>query len=166
MNIPLNIDWQQILLHLLNFAILAGGLYLLLFKPVKAFMEKRESYYQNMDSEAKQKLQDAEALKDSYTRQLDSAAQEIAQKKADAQKAIEASRSEQLKAAKDEADRILQAARANTEREHDKMLRDAQKEMADLAVIAAEKLLLKGEGSPYEQFLNAANAGKRGEPDA
>lgn len=166
MNIPLNIDWQQILLHLLNFAILAGGLYLLLFKPVKAFMEKRESYYQNMDSEAKQKLQDAEALKDSYTRQLDSAAQEIAQKKADAQKAIEVSRSEQLKAAKDEADRILQAARANTEREHDKMLRDAQKEMADLAVTAAEKLLLKGEGSPYEQFLNAANAGKRGEPDA
>ena len=166
MNIPLNIDWQQILLHLLNFAILAGGLYLLLFKPVKAFMEKRESYYQNMDSEAKQKLQDAEALKDSYTRQLDSAAQEIAQKKADAQKAIEASRSEQLKAAKDEADRILQAARANTEREHDKMLRDAQKEMADLAVTAAEKLLLKGEGSPYEQFLNAVNAGKRGEPDA
>ena len=166
MNIPLNIDWQQILLHLLNFAILAGGLYLLLFKPVKAFMEKRESYYQNMDSEAKQKLQDAEALKDSYTRQLDSAAQEIAQKKADAQKAIEACRSEQLKAAKDEADRILQAARANTEREHDKMLRDAQKEMADLAVTAAEKLLLKGEGSPYEQFLNAANAGKRGEPDA
>lgn len=166
MNIPLNIDWQQILLHLLNFAILAGGLYLPLFKPVKAFMEKRESYYQNMDSEAKQKLQDAEALKDSYTRQLDSAAQEIAQKKADAQKAIEASRSEQLKAAKDEADRILQAARANTEREHDKMLRDAQKEMADLAVTAAEKLLLKGEGSPYEQFLNAANAGKRGEPDA
>ena len=152
MNIPLNIDWQQILLHLLNFAILAGGLYLLLFKPVKAFMEKRESYYQNMDSEAKQKLQDAEALKDSYTRQLDSAAQEIAQKKADAQKAIEASRSEQLKAAKDEADRILQAARANTEREHDKMLRDAQKEMADLAVTAAEKLLLKGEGSPYAFF--------------
>ena len=62
MNIPLNIDWQQILLHLLNFAILAGGLYLLLFKPVKAFMEKRESYYQNMDSEAKQKLQDAETF--------------------------------------------------------------------------------------------------------
>ena len=32
MNIPLNIDWQQILLHLLNFAILAGGLYLLLYR--------------------------------------------------------------------------------------------------------------------------------------
>ena len=30
MNIPLNIDWQQILLHLMNFVILAGGLYFLL----------------------------------------------------------------------------------------------------------------------------------------
>ena len=45
MNIPLNIDWQQILLHLLNFVILAGGLYLLLYKPVKTFMEKRQQYY-------------------------------------------------------------------------------------------------------------------------
>lgn len=35
MNIPLNIDWQQILLHLFNFAILVGGLYLLLYNPVK-----------------------------------------------------------------------------------------------------------------------------------
>ena len=39
---PLNIDWQQILLHLLNFAILAGGLYFLLYAPVKSFMAKRE----------------------------------------------------------------------------------------------------------------------------
>ena len=30
MGVPLNIDWQQILLHLLNFVILAGGLYLLI----------------------------------------------------------------------------------------------------------------------------------------
>ena len=29
-NIPLNIDWQQILLHFFNFSILVGGLYLLL----------------------------------------------------------------------------------------------------------------------------------------
>ena len=32
MNIPLNIDWQQILLHVLNFVILFGGLYFLLYK--------------------------------------------------------------------------------------------------------------------------------------
>ena len=30
MGVPLNIDWQQILLHAFNLVILAGGLYLLL----------------------------------------------------------------------------------------------------------------------------------------
>ena len=52
MNIPLNIDWQQILLHLFNFSILVGGLYLLLFKPVKNFMDKRTKHYQDMGSAA------------------------------------------------------------------------------------------------------------------
>ena len=51
MNIPLNIDWQQILLHLFNFAILFAILYFLLYKPVKDFMAKREEYYKNMDAE-------------------------------------------------------------------------------------------------------------------
>ena len=52
MNIPLNIDWQQILLHFFNFSILVGGLYLLLFKPVKRFMEKREKHYADMEAAA------------------------------------------------------------------------------------------------------------------
>ena len=56
MGVPLNIDWQQILLHLFNFLILFGGLYLLLYRPVKAFMDKRTAYYADMDAEAKRKL--------------------------------------------------------------------------------------------------------------
>ena len=159
MNIPLNIDWQQILLHLFNFAILAGGLYFLLYKPVKDFMAKRESYYQNMDKEA-------EELKVSYNRQLSDVAQEIAAKRTEAQKAIDASREEQLQQAREEAARIVETARVNSEQEHNKMLANVQKEISDLALTTTEKILLKGEGSPFEQFLNAANAEKRGEPDA
>ena len=48
MNIPLNIDWQQILLHALNLVLLVAGLYLLLYKPVKKFMAQREARYQGM----------------------------------------------------------------------------------------------------------------------
>ena len=59
MGVPLNIDWQQILLHLLNFVILAGGLYLLLYQPVKAFMEKRQSFYREQDAQAAKLLADA-----------------------------------------------------------------------------------------------------------
>ena len=73
MNIPLNIDWQQILLHLLNFVILAGGLYLLLYKPVKAFMEKRQQYYQEQDAKAAKTLADAEKIAAEVRQQLKNA---------------------------------------------------------------------------------------------
>lgn len=49
MNIPLNIDWQQILLHMLNFTILALGLFLVLYNPVKKFMQKRKEYYEEIE---------------------------------------------------------------------------------------------------------------------
>ena len=96
MNIPLNIDWQQILLHLLNFVILAGGLYL---------------------------------LSEAHT----------------------------------QADQILADAHAAAQREHDKLLADAQKELQDLAVTATEKLVLQSGGDAFDQFLNQA---ERGEPHA
>ena len=64
--VPLNIDWQQILLHLFNFTILFGALYILLYKPVKNFMDGREAHYADMDSKANQALADAESSKASY----------------------------------------------------------------------------------------------------
>ena len=40
-----------------------GGLYLLLFKPVKSFMEKREKHYADMEAAAVAREKDTEALK-------------------------------------------------------------------------------------------------------
>ena len=137
MNIPLNIDWQQILLHLLNFVILAGGLYLLLYQPVKAFMEKRQSFYREQDAQAAELLADA--------------------------KQAAASVQKQLSEAQTQADQILADAHAAAQREHDKLLADAQKELQDLAVTATEKLVLQSGGDAFDQFLNQA---ERGEPHA
>ena len=134
MNIPLNIDWQQILLHLLNFVILAGGLYLLLYKPVKTFMEKRQQYYQEQDAKAAKTLADAEKT-----------AAEVRQ---------------QLKNADADAAANLADAHAAAQREHDKLLSDAQKELKDLAVTATEKLVLQSDGDAFDQFLDAAERGK------
>ena len=46
------------------------------------------------------------------------------------------------------------------EREHDKLLSDAQKELKDLAVTATEKLVLQSDGDAFDQFLDAAERGK------
>ena len=60
MGIPLNVDWQQILLHLFHFIILFGGHWLLLYKTVKNFKAKREAYYKEMVMAAAEKLAAAE----------------------------------------------------------------------------------------------------------
>ena len=56
---PLNIDLQQIFLHLFNFTLLFGILYFLLYSPVKNFMAKREGYYADMEKEANANLESA-----------------------------------------------------------------------------------------------------------
>ena len=145
MNIPLNIDWQQILLHLLNFVILAGGLYLLLYKPVKTFMEKRQQYYQEQDAKAAKTLADAEKTMAEVRQQL---------KNADADAAAK------LAAPQTQAEQILADAHAAAQREHDKLLSDAQKELKDLAVTATEKLVLQSDGDAFDQFLDAAERGE------
>ena len=86
LNVPLNIDWHQILLHLFNFTILAGGLYLLLYKPVKDFMDKRTAYYQGLEDAANEKLSHASALEADYQSRMDSAEDEITRMKAKAMK--------------------------------------------------------------------------------
>lgn len=160
MNIPLNIDWQQILLHLLNFAILAVGLYFLLYKPVKSFMDKRTAYYKQMDDEAREKSVSAESLKRMYQAQLDSASAEIAQMKAAETKEAEKASASQLQEAKAEAERILRDAKANAAAERDKIISSAQQEIAELAAEAVEKIAQKSLTDSYDEFLKAVGGGE------
>lgn len=156
MSIPLNIDWQQILLHLFNFAILAGGLYLLLYRPVKQFMEQRQAYYQNIHQEAQQVKEQADQMKAEYQEKMSQVEKTIAQRQADAEQELEQLRSQQVADAKEEAEEILAKAQENAQREKTEMISKASKELVDIAVTAAEKIALGADGDPYEQFLTLA----------
>ena len=78
---PLNIDFQQILLHLFNFTLLFFGLYFLLYKPVKQFMQKREEHYKNMQDGADDMIRKAESAKAEYEGKLRDVEAEISAKK-------------------------------------------------------------------------------------
>ena len=71
MSLPLNIDLQQILLHMLNFVILVGGLYFILYAPVKKFMDQRAAGYAAMDKAAAEKMADAEKMAADQQSKLD-----------------------------------------------------------------------------------------------
>ena len=105
-NLPLNINFTQIFLHLLNFLILYAILYFLLYKPVKNFMEKREKTYRDMDDEARDNLKASEEKKAQYDTKLSEAEAEISQMKSKSRQEIEKSKETQLQAAKDDAERI------------------------------------------------------------
>ena len=156
MEIPLNVDWQQILLHLFNFAILAGGLYLLLYRPVKQFMEQRQAYYQNIHQEAQQVKEQADQMKAEYQEKMSQVEKTIAQRQADAEQELEQLRSQQVADAKQEAEEILAKAQENAQWEKAEMISKASKELVDIAVTAAEKIALGADGDPYEQFLTLA----------
>lgn len=156
MNIPLNIDWQQILLHLFNFAILAGGLYLLLYRPVKQFIEQREEHYRQMRDEAEQTRTQAGQLRDEYQLKLSEADADIARRRAAAEAELDRLTEKQRRDAKREAGDILKKAREEAASERARLMSKASKELVDAAVSAAEKLAA-GEGTdPYEQFLELA----------
>lgn len=156
MSIPLNIDWQQILLHLFNFAILGGGLYLLLYRPVKQFMERRQTHYEELYQQAEQDRARAERLREEYQARLDQADAAIAQRRADAEKELNALLSQRIDEAKQQAEEILAKAREGADREEREMVSKASRELVGIAVTAAEKIALGAEGDPYGQFLNLA----------
>lgn len=159
MNIPLNIDFQQILLHLFNFVILAGGLYLLLYKPVKEFMEKRTSYYAGLDAEANEKLKHAQKMEETCQQRLSKIEEEAGQKRIEATRMADKEAEETVKNAKLQAEKILSEAKENAQREHQKIVASAEKEVAGLAAMAAEKLVQESLEDTYEQFFEAAKRG-------
>lgn len=164
MNIPLNIDWQQILLHLFNFAILAGGLYLLLYKPVKKFMKQREDYYINLDETAKSKLQQAESLKTDYQNRFRNVESEIAESRKKSLAAVDKIRTQKLLEAEENAEKVISEAKQEAERERTRILEQTQKEIADMVTTATEKLLLQTTASEaFDQFLAVAERSEQHE---
>lgn len=148
---PLNIDWQQILLHLLNFAILFTILYFLLYSPVKKFMKKREDYYKHMDESADKVLADAQAAKAQYEEKLANSDKEIEQKQKESFDSLNASIAEQREEAAKDAEKIIESAKKKAIKERENILQKTQSEIGELATKMAEKIV-NGDDA-FEDFL-------------
>lgn len=160
---PLNIDLQQILLHLFNFVILFAVLYFLLYKPVKQFMDKRTEYYKKLDDEANANLAESEKVKAEYQEKLSGVEAEIAQSKETARKELMVLLDARKKQAEDEAAKIVADAKITAQKERERILKEAQGEIADLVTAATEKIVSGGDTSnAFDRFLSAA---QRGESD-
>jgi F-type H+-transporting ATPase subunit b len=154
---PLGIDFTQILLHLFNVIILFVGLYILLYAPVKAFMQKRSDYYADLEKDTKAALEEANAKKAEYEEKLAAVEQEIEEQRKAANSEIAAMKREQSEAAKEEARKILESARENGEKQKMMIISGAREDITHMIEEATRKVMA-GEDSadPYEEFIRNA----------
>ncbi len=158
---PLNIDFVQILLHMLNFVILAGGLTLILFKPVSKFMEDRKRRFEEQALKNEKQAQENEVLKEEYEEKLSRADEEINALKAAAEKEAADVAKAYLDHAKEQADKIVRSAESDAETRKKQILESAQTEISELVIAAAQKLVSGTESEErthalYDEFLEKA----------
>jgi F-type H+-transporting ATPase subunit b len=156
---PLNIDIQQILLHMLNFAILFAALYFLLYKPVRRFMDNRNKYYDELEEKTNTTLSEAEKTKQEYEEKLTALKAEEKRIKAEAVNEAQIKAEKIVSDAQTKAADIIAKSKQRAAKEKDSMIKSANKEIRHIAEEAAQKLVIDGEDA-YETFLNAFGNGE------
>lgn len=158
MNIPLNIDFLQILLHMLNFVILAGGLTFLLYKPVIRFLEQRKAYFAEQEKALQEGKEENERLQEEYEEKIKTAELEIQARRKDAEKEWTEISEQHINEAKEKAAAILQAAEEEAEDRKEHILESVQTEIGELVVGATQKLLSdaandRRDSALYDEFI-------------
>ena len=159
----LGIDTVQILLHMLNFVILAGGLTLLLFKPVTKFLAGRKAHFEALEQQAAAAKEESARLQATYDRHLKDAEADIAAQRQKAEREGAAVAKGYIDAAKEKAAAIVSAAENAAEMRRAQILDSAQTEIGELVLEATQKLLAdtadpERTGALYEEFLRRAEA--------
>lgn len=157
---PLNIDLQQILLHLLNFVILFGGLYFLLYKPVNKFMNEREAQYLQRDQESAAKMEEIRKAEEKYQQEVENLEVQLLRRQEEASKEIEKVTRKRMQEAELMAEEIIGKARQEGEREREKIIQSAQSSISEMVAEATEKMILGTSATEaFDQFLTVAEKG-------
>ncbi|HHW14937.1 MAG TPA: F0F1 ATP synthase subunit B [Firmicutes bacterium] len=125
----------------LNVALVVFVLYKVLFKPVADVLARRESFVENSLAQAAATKKEAESLLVEYQRMMANAKQDADNILAQATKQGEELKREMIAQAEEEAFKIFQRARADIQKEKEKVLMDIRSEIANLTVFATSKLL-------------------------
>ena len=134
---------STVIFAIINFAILVVGLKVFLYKPVCNMLDsRREEVINNLNSAEEAKLE-AQKLKDEYAAQIQNARAEAQDIINQAAKIGEQTKADIVTEAREEASRLTAKAQAEIAREKTEALNEIRNEIADLAVLAASKVVGK-----------------------
>ena len=135
-----SINWTLVF-GLVNFAILLYVLKRLLFKPAIEYLDKRREMIAKRMASAQASEEQAAALVEERSRELQEARDRSVRLVDDAGKRAAEMLDDAKQRAKAEAERIVADARARIEQERDEMIRDLKAAYAEIAVLGAERIL-------------------------
>ncbi len=137
----LGINLPSLLAQIVNFLILLGLLYLVAYKPVMRMLDERSRRIKESMDKTEDVNKQADQAEQEMTKRIAAASDEGQKLVEQAVKAGgEARRQAQLEAKK-EAASIIARARAEIKRERDEAVGELRREFADLAVLAAGKVI-------------------------
>lgn len=151
----LDIDPYTILWTVVNLLVLYLLMRKFLFGPVNAILDGRAKAIEDGLTQARQQQEEAQQLHSQYEAEIaqskDEASQIIAQAKAQS----EALYQRTLAAAQSEAKKLLEENQERNLRDRENMLRSVRQEVAQLAVVAAEKVAVDS-NQAIDSFLQEA----------
>ena len=146
----LGISWQGLLAQLINFALLLILLYFIAYKPIRRMLDERSE-------KVKMSMEQAEQMKEM-----------MAKTEEQVREQLEVARGERqniLAQAKQDAESIVARARVEIQREQDEAIGELKRQFADLAILAAEKVISetldkKKHRKLIDEVLEQASEGK------
>jgi F-type H+-transporting ATPase subunit b len=137
----LGINGPLLIAFVVNFAILFVILSLVAYKPIVKMLNERQA-------KIKESMEQAEKIKEEAARSEQEIKTHLEQARKDGQSVIaqatqigERLKEEAKDSARHEAESVISKARAEIQRERDKAIEELRTEFADIAILAAEKVI-------------------------
>ena len=162
----LKIEWQLIVAQLFNFALMIVVLRLFLYEPVLKMLQARKDKIAQSMKDAERVNAAAKEVEAEKAKVLDVARREAQEVRAQATRDAEKIAQDVRSRAETEATEIRMKAQAEASKQMEAALADANKQIADLAILATEKLLGRelANKSDQQRFVAEflASAGSKG----
>ena len=157
----LNVSPESIIFTVINLLILLVALRIFLFKPVQKIIAARQAEADKQFDEASKKQEEAEGLKAQYMDSLEHLEEEKKQAMKTARDRADEQYHKIISEAKSEAKHIKDKAEVEAEAQREKILKGAEREIADIIVNAATKVVgeqsgVESNAALYDEFLNKA----------
>ncbi len=160
------IDVWEIIFTWVNLLILFLLMKKILFKPVKAILDKREKDVGALYSDAEKASAEADRLRSEYSEKLSSAKEEADEIVRSATRKAQLAEEEILRDAHGKADRIIERAEENIELEKQNAINEVKNEISEMAVTLASAIIKKEVSEDehremIDSFIDSVDSGKK-----